>query len=210
MYSIRSLRASDKEDVRHICIETASASATDTPLKRAVLCDLYCDYYVDYATDTSFVAADGDDRAIGYVFCAPDYREYEKNYRKYLLPVLRKHKFSRAVTKNLELIFERKLSRGMPAHLHIDILPEAQRQGIGHRLMNALMFRLKELGVPKVYLVVGSSNVKGVSFYEKYGFGAVRELPGSRQYAIDVEEKCAELESRGVASEAERLQPQAD
>ena len=70
MYSIRNLRVSDKEDVRRICIETASASATDTPLKRAVLCDLYCDYYVEYATDTSFVAADGDDRAIGYVFCA--------------------------------------------------------------------------------------------------------------------------------------------
>ena len=111
------------------------------------------------------------------------------------------------MTKGLELVFERKLARGMPAHLHIDILPEAQRQGIGHRLMNALMFRLKELGVPKVYLVVGTSNVKGVSFYEKYGFEAVRELPGSRQYAIDVEEKCAELESRGVASEAERSSP---
>lgn len=210
MYSIRNLKASDKEDVRHICIETASGFSTDTPLKRAVLCDLYCDYYVDYASDTSFVAVDDSDKAVGYVFCAPDYREYEKNYRKYLLPVLRKHKFSRALTKNLELVFERKLAHGMPAHLHIDILPEAQRQGIGHRLMNALMFRLHKLGVPKVYLVVGSSNVKGVSFYEKYGFGAVRELPGSRQYAIDVEEKCAELESRGVASEAERLQPQAD
>ena len=180
MYSIRNLRVSDKEDVRRICIETASASATDTPLKRAVLCDLYCDYYVEYATDTSFVAADGDDRAIGYVFCAPDYREYEKNYRKYILPVLRKHKFSRAFTKSFELVFERKLSKGMPAHLHIDILPE------------------KELGVPKVYLVVGASNVKGVSFYEKYGFAAVRELPGSRQYAIDVEEKCAELTARGI------------
>lgn len=165
---------------------------------------------MDYAIDTSFVATDGENRAIGYVFCAPDYREYEKNYRKYLLPVLRKHKFSRAVTKNLELIFERKLSRGMPAHLHIDILPEAQRQGVGHRLMNALMFRLKELGVPKVYLVVGASNVKGVSFYEKYGFAAVMELPGSRQYAIDVGAKCAELTARGIASEAERLQPQAD
>ena len=160
MYSIRNLRVSDKEDVRRICIETASASATDTPLKRAVLCDLYCDYYVEYATDTSFVAADGDDRAIGYVFCAPDYREYEKNYRKYILPVLRKHKFSRALTKNLELVFERKLARGMPAHLHIDILQEAQRQGIGHRLMNALMFRLKELGVPKVYLVVGTRKIR--------------------------------------------------
>ena len=56
MYSIRNLRASDKEDVRRICIETASASATDTPSKRAILCDLYCDYYVEYACDTSFVA----------------------------------------------------------------------------------------------------------------------------------------------------------
>ena len=73
MYSIRNLKASDKEDVRHICIETASGFSTDTPLKRAVLCDLYCDYYVDYASDTSFVAVDDSDKAVSSSYSSANF-----------------------------------------------------------------------------------------------------------------------------------------
>lgn len=60
-----------------------------------------------------------------------------------------------------------------PAHLHIDLLPIAQGQGRGHQLMATFLGRLRELGVPAVHLGVGSSNTRGIRFYERAGFARV-------------------------------------
>jgi GNAT superfamily N-acetyltransferase len=42
------------------------------------------------------------------------------------------------------------------AHLHIDILPEYQHQGIGSRLMENLVITLRMAKVKKVYLAVSN------------------------------------------------------
>lgn len=64
-----------------------------------------------------------------------------------------------------------------PAHLHIDILPEYQRQGIGFQLMDTLTVHLREQGVPAVMLSVAGDNEKGKNFYRKYGFQVLEETP---------------------------------
>ena len=64
-----------------------------------------------------------------------------------------------------------------PAHLHIDLLPEAQRQGLGRKLIDTLRAALAERGVPGVHLGYDRTNVAARAFYDRMGF---HELPSSR------------------------------
>src|SRR5262249_25748770 len=57
-----------------------------------------------------------------------------------------------------------------PAHLHLDLLPIAQGEGWGTRLMELFLNRLRMLGVPGVHLSVGTENDRAIRFYEKMGF----------------------------------------
>ncbi|ACZ30810.1 GCN5-related N-acetyltransferase [Xylanimonas cellulosilytica DSM 15894] len=77
---------------------------------------------------------------------------------------------------------ERMLSPGpdvladYPAHLHIDLLPQAQGQGWGRRLIGTLCEALAARGVPGVHLSYAASNTNARAFYDRLGFV---ELPGS-------------------------------
>ncbi|QAY71012.1 GNAT family N-acetyltransferase [Xylanimonas protaetiae] len=77
---------------------------------------------------------------------------------------------------------ERMLSPGAevltayPAHLHIDLLPRAQGQGWGRRLVARLCAELADRGVPGVHLSYDAANTDARAFYDRLGFV---ELPGS-------------------------------
>jgi ribosomal protein S18 acetylase RimI-like enzyme len=62
-----------------------------------------------------------------------------------------------------------------PAHLHIDLLPEAQGQGWGRRLMEAFCERLRERRASGVHLVVDRDNPAAVGFYRRLGFVELAE-----------------------------------
>lgn len=57
-----------------------------------------------------------------------------------------------------------------PSHLHIDLLPRAQGQGYGRRLMEGLMDRLRGAGSTGVHLGVRARNVRACAFYRRLGF----------------------------------------
>ena len=57
-----------------------------------------------------------------------------------------------------------------PAHLHIDLLDDYQRKGLGSKLVGALSEHLKAKGIAGLMLTVGGSNELGINFYKKYGF----------------------------------------
>jgi len=57
-----------------------------------------------------------------------------------------------------------------PAHLHIDVHPDYQGKGLGHKLTDTLIAHLKDKKCKGLHLSVGSTNLKGISFYKKYGF----------------------------------------
>ncbi|GAA1735763.1 hypothetical protein GCM10009809_33690 [Isoptericola hypogeus] len=61
-----------------------------------------------------------------------------------------------------------------PAHLHIDLLPEAQGQGLGRALLDTLRAALAGRGVPGVHLGMDPNNTGARAFYDRYGF---HELP---------------------------------
>lgn len=73
-----------------------------------------------------------------------------------------------------------------PAHLHIDLLPPAQGQGLGRKMMSVFLGRLREVGVPAVHLGVGARNARAIAFYERVGFQRIQENPGWIAYGLHV------------------------
>ncbi|MHA3683733.1 GNAT family N-acetyltransferase [Leucobacter sp. HY1908] len=62
------------------------------------------------------------------------------------------------------------LTRDYPAHLHINLLPEAQGSGLGRRLINTLCDELVRRGVPGLHLTMNAKNAPAGAFYERLGF----------------------------------------
>ncbi|MDR3114982.1 MAG: GNAT family N-acetyltransferase [Treponema sp.] len=62
-----------------------------------------------------------------------------------------------------------------PAHLHIDLLPAIQGQGVGKALMHSLFTALERRGCPGVHLGVGKANTGAIAFYGKRGFSVLQE-----------------------------------
>jgi len=69
-----------------------------------------------------------------------------------------------------------KLLEEYPAHLHVDILPEYQRQGWGTKLMDALVERLREERVQGIHLIKAGDNVGSEMFYGSVGFRRYGEV----------------------------------
>ncbi len=70
-----------------------------------------------------------------------------------------------------------------PAHLHIDLLPEAQGQGLGRALMRDAAARLVAEGVPGIHLAYDPANVGAAAFYDRLGWRPVS--PGNELGARD-------------------------
>jgi ribosomal protein S18 acetylase RimI-like enzyme len=64
-----------------------------------------------------------------------------------------------------------------PAHLHIDLLPAYQRQGLGAKLIATLFEELEHRGCPGVHLLVGMDNPGAIAFYQKQGLETIVEAP---------------------------------
>ncbi len=70
-----------------------------------------------------------------------------------------------------------------PAHLHIDLLPEAQGQSWGRKLIQTLVVALREQGVSGLHLVAGADNTGAIAFYPRVGFTAIPSHQGTQAFA---------------------------
>ncbi len=57
-----------------------------------------------------------------------------------------------------------------PSHLHIDLLDRAQGRGYGRRMMEMVMDKLRQRGVPGAHLGVSMMNTPAFGFYQKLDF----------------------------------------
>lgn len=173
MPSIRQYRPGDKNALEHVCIETANRFLRSTRFSREATLEVYNRYYTELAPEHIFVAADDSDAAVGYIICAPDFDSWSGEFLSRYV----KKSFN-PLTRIMGKSSVRELGPhkdGYPAHLHIDILDEYQRIGLGTQLMDALTAHLRKLSVPGVALGVDPKNEKGVSFYKKYGFSVLSD-----------------------------------
>ena len=173
MVSVRKYEEKDFDGVRYACLHSESEEMSES-LSEFVL-HTFCDYYIEKEPQNCFVL-DDDGKAVGYTICAEDYDSYKAIFDREYLP-LTKHLGEARYQWALEsTILQEKYKADYPAHLHIDILPEYQRQGWGGKLINALFEHLRQKGIKGVMLTAGTGNETANNFYKKYGFEHLETL----------------------------------
>ncbi|MGP6169886.1 GNAT family N-acetyltransferase [Microbacterium sp. A204] len=180
MSHIRRFRETDRADVAEICLKTGDGGQDATGMHGSdeLLADIFALPYVDLEPETCFVVDTGE-RVSGYIVCAADTGAFVERYRSEWLPAFAQKYQDLEPSNILEMGLDpdRMIIEELgdyPAHLHIDLLPELQGQGMGRMLMRTLLAALRERGVPGVHLGVSPSNTNAVAFYKKLGF---RPLP---------------------------------
>lgn len=165
--------------VERICLATADARLRKTAAARENTLLLYNRYYTRACPADCFVAVNEADEAVGYILGAPNYRAYCEGFRKHECKEIRKLGFLRGVRAYFEPKLQKKYAKRYPAHLHIDLLPEVQGQGMGTALMDALKANLRAQNVQGVFLCVGNDNKKALRFYKKQDFQVLNIIGGA-------------------------------
>jgi GNAT superfamily N-acetyltransferase len=179
--SIRPYRPDDDADIAEICMRTGHAGQDARPFypDGDLLPDVYARPYLRAEPELAFVADDAG-RAVGYLVGTADTERFVAWFRREWLPVAaRRHGSPGGDTGWPEIMLralhdpERMVKpelRSFPAHLHVNLLPEYQRIGLGRRLLAAFLDALAIRGVPAVHVAHGKYNISARVFYKRVGF----------------------------------------
>lgn len=167
-----------------ICLKCGDngKDASDLYSDPRALGNIYAGPYIYFEPESAFVLEDAEG-VCGYILSTKNTMEFYDKYVSLWLPSLRNkypeptgefsnfspdenvyhqyHHPDNYIIKDIE---------DYPAHLHIDLLPRAQRMGNGKSLMNTLIKYQKTNHVPGLHLGVGEINYGAITFYKKMGF----------------------------------------
>ena len=200
---IRPARPDDRAALYAVCLATgrdgedAAATFRDPDL----LGHRYVGPYLDLEPDLAFALEDAAGPC-GYVLGAADsvgfYRRLVDDWLPTLRPRLRpppppgdartddEHLLAELHAPTIALPRDQV---AFPAHLHIDLLPRAQGQGHGRRMMGTLLDALAARGAAGVHLGVSPVNVRAQGFYRALGFTRI---------TADVEDPSVVVMGRGL------------
>lgn len=189
MTTIRSYRPSDKPFLQDICRVTAHKGYQKNAACQEAVTILYNDYYTECEPENILVAVDKTDRPVGYILCSCDWEKFiralKTTYKKRLKEVYPK----KLPELYAAVLLVKMLPKKYRAHLHIDILPDYQKQGVGRKLVDAMRIHLHSQGLPFLTVLSVSTSSAGAKFYEKYGFRVLRRwLPTDVSFTVPTKE----------------------
>jgi ribosomal protein S18 acetylase RimI-like enzyme len=185
---IRGYRPSDLDAVYDICIRTADAG--DDLRGRfsddRLVGDVYVGPYVTLEPEVARILDDGTGRPVGYIVGTANTPEFVRRYEAEWLPSLGGRYDHDDDQRDQTLLEQLRHPRRMlmpelepyPAHLHIDLLPEARGHGEGRALMTSFLRGLHAAGVQRVHLSMAPSNTGARAFYDRLGFTEIPLPPG--------------------------------
>lgn len=196
MIGIRPYRSEDREALVEVCVRTADAGQDATGLFEddELWGLIFAVPYVERHPDLAWVVESGDGTVVGYIVATDDTDGFERWFRDEWWPRFADRFPRPAAPRSLEeRIIELAYVRGVglepyaakyPAHLHIDLLPEAQGQGTGRRLIQTLFAELRRRGVPGLHLGMDPANTAAAAFYERIGMQRLPAEQGTLVYGI--------------------------
>ena len=194
---IRPYKPSDLDSLYTICLKTGD-SGKDAGRKYKypkLLGHLYAAPYAVLEPELTFIVT-LDEQPSGYILGTKNsklFREISENEwfpnlrAQYPLPNENDISADAVIIKRIHegYILKKELS-DYPAHLHVDLLPNTQGKGIGKRIMQVFIDKLKELNVPALHLEVGKKNIAAVGFYKRMGFHEIVEYEYSIAFGMKI------------------------
>lgn len=184
MFQIRQWEARDVDAVYEVCLKTGDAGQDATHMFKdpKALGHLFVGPYMALEPEFAFVLEDAEG-VCGYTLGALDTRKFQKRYLEEWLPPLQKQypdpsgdESSWTEDQKIyhqihhpELDFSERFG-SYPSHLHIDLLPRAQGQGQGKKMMQTLLDALRKAKSPGVHLGLYTRNTRAFKFYTSLGF----------------------------------------
>lgn len=182
---IRDYRPGDDAGAYYVCLKTGDCGDDGEPFYREdpdALGRIYVGPYLRYEPELSLILED-EQGICGYALAALDSKRFYNRYETEWLPELQANfpepSGDPATWSRVEAAYHvyhhpdhhcPEPYDEYPAHLHIDLLPRAHRQGHGRRMMNELMDRLEKRGAPGVHLCMAATNDRAHAFYISLGF----------------------------------------
>ena len=195
--SIRPYRPSDRDALYEVCVRTADVGGDATGILEddRLWGDIFAAPYVERHPDLAWVVESADGRTIGYIVATSDTEAFETWFRDEWWPgVADRYPLSgeSEPTRQDAMIGlanrrapgQDSYSAEYPAHLHIDLLPETQGQGLGRRLIETLFDELRRRGVPGLHLGMNPANAAAGAFYERLGMTLIEVTPDATYYGI--------------------------
>ena len=201
MPHIRPYRPSDRDALYEVCLKTADSGgdATGMLADDRLWGDLFAVPYAERDPGLSWVVESDDGRTIGYIVATDDTDAFETWFRDEWWPP-RAGGYARSGTAEptrQDKLLDYADGRGpgkepnaaeYPAHLHIDLLPETQGQGLGRRLMQSLFAELERRGVRRLHLGMSPANTGAAAFYDRLGFFPLPSPEGTAILGIRIGE----------------------
>jgi ribosomal protein S18 acetylase RimI-like enzyme len=152
----------------------------------------WCRPYFILEPENCFVVDNGGGKAVGYIIGTPDTRAFVQQWHEQYIQYLNQQDLhepgpdeNTSWTENIcaslrkyihdpdQLLHEKwpALMQNYPGHLHIDVLPEYQRFGMGRKLMEAFLAQMRRQESSGIHLGMVSSNEGAEKFYRRMGFG---------------------------------------
>ncbi|QFY59866.1 GNAT family N-acetyltransferase [Rhizobium grahamii] len=184
MTELRPVRADDLEQIYGISLVTGDAGSDATGLHRdgKLIGHIYSAPYVMLSPESAFVVEDAEGVA-GYIVGVFDTVAFEERLERDWWPALREayadpqgdaeswdadqkriaaiHHPSRAPARLVE---------AFPAHIHMNLLPRLQGQGMGTRLLDMWFTTARKAGVDAVHLGANAGNHGALRFWSSRGF----------------------------------------
>lgn len=191
---IRHYRSDDLPALRRVCLLTGNDGADASGLYSddGLLPDAFLEPYVTLVPETCWVV-EVDGAPVGYLLAALDSGSFWERWRNEWAPVFRARHPARDagpewlydVGAGEEPRYWPQVRESHPAHLHIDLLPEAQGRGSGRALMRQLGLVAVEAGVPGIHLSMSPTNAPARAFYARLGFDPLDVTSGALILGVD-------------------------
>ena len=192
---IRNFRESDLESIYQICLLTGYSGKDASGLYKdpKLLGHYYAAPYALLEPELTFVL-NLDGQPSGYILGAYDSEKfYEKCEERWFPSFREKYKMPDITDKSPDAHIIRLIHKGnkprpemanYPSHLHINLLPITQGRGLGRKMMDTFIAKLKEMNSPALHLEVGKKNKGAIAFYSKIGFHIIKEFEYSIAFGM--------------------------
>ena len=187
-FLIRSGTSADQAGAYRVCLKTGDFGKDGEPFYREdpdALGRIFVGPYLEFEPELALILED-EQGICGYALGALDSRAFFARYENEWRPKLR-GRFPEPTGDPTQWTRVQQVHfcyhypdyfcpepyEEYPSHLHIDLLPRAQGQGYGRRMLEQVMEKLHQRGSPGVHLGVSALNQSAFGFYQRLGF---REL----------------------------------